>query len=199
MKHRLHIALYYWKEEVIWLIKLDTISFYQHFPGLSTTFYCLHQKGLEGSPAKAILWDYFQWQESLSLTQEWTEVWMKIDINSWFLVGCTFNLTQWLIFTLWFYFTFVFWIFSLYLEWKGSERTGLMLTLTVVLSFSSHTKWTVFFPSSFSLNIWTKFDCFASSCSTSESLCIFRLTNHNVSLSWLTPKYRSNIVWPQML
>lgn len=134
---------------VIWQIKRDTISFYQHFPGLSTTFYCLHQKGLEGSPAKTILSDYFQWQESLSLlTQEWMGVWMKIDIdsNSGFLVGCTFNLTQWLIFTLWFYFAFVFWIVSLYLEWKGSERTGLMLSLTVVLSFSSHTKWTgVFF------------------------------------------------------
>lgn len=43
------------------------------------------------------------------------------------------------------------------------------------------------------------FDCFPSTCSTSESLLIFRRTNHNIFLSWLPPKFRSNVLWPQML
>lgn len=47
---------------------------------------------------------------------------------------------------------------------------------------------------SVSYRIWIKYSCFCASCSTSEGLCIFRLTSHSVSLSWLVSKYRSNVL-----
>lgn len=46
-----------------------------------------------------------------------------------------------------------------------------------------------------SKKIWIKYNCFCASCSTSEGLCIFRLTSHSVSLSWLVSKYRSNVLY----
>lgn len=52
--------------------------------------------------------------------------------------------------------------------------------------------WTI--KNNFSYRIWIKYNCFCISCSTSEGLCIFRLTNHSVSLSWLVSKYRSNVL-----